>query len=62
LKQAGGMFTIEDFQIVNGCQTSNVIFDQRAKLDDAMMVALRLIFSKDEDVIESIIFATNQQT
>jgi hypothetical protein len=25
-------FTIEDFQIVSGCPTSNVIFDQRDKL------------------------------
>jgi hypothetical protein len=37
LKQASSTFTIEDFQIVNGCQTSNVIFDQRAKLDDSIM-------------------------
>jgi AIPR protein len=62
LKQAGSNFTIEDFQIVNGCQTSNVIFDQRDKLDNTMMIPLRLIASKDEDVIESIVFATNQQT
>jgi len=62
LKHAGSNFTIEDFQIVNGCQTSNVIFDQRAQLDDSVMVPLRLIGTKDEDVIESIVFATNQQT
>jgi len=62
LKQAGSTFTIEDFQIVNGCQTSNVIFDQRDKLVDAMMIPLRLIATKDDDVIESIVFATNQQT
>jgi hypothetical protein len=62
LKQAGSNFTIEDFQIVNGCQTSNVVFDQRDKLDDSMMVPLRLIWSTDDDVIESIVFATNQQT
>jgi hypothetical protein len=62
LKQAGSKFTIEDFQIVNGCQTSNVIFDQRDKLGDAMMIPLRLIATKNDDVIESIVFATNQQT
>jgi hypothetical protein len=62
LKQAASKFTIEDFQIVNGCQTSNVIFDQRNKLKDEMMIPLRLIATKDEDVIESIVFATNQQT
>jgi hypothetical protein len=62
LKQAGSNFTIEDFQIVNGCQTSNVIFDQRKVLDDTMMIPLRLIWTKDEDVIEAVVFATNQQT
>src|SRR5262249_46269886 len=28
-KQVGDTFTLENFQIVNGCQTSNVLFDQR---------------------------------
>lgn len=62
LKQAGSNFTIEDFQIVNGCQTSNVVFDQKDQLDDSVMVPLRLIATKNDDVIESIVFATNQQT
>jgi hypothetical protein len=62
LKQAGSNFTIENYQVVNGCQTSNVIFDQRDKLGDSIMVPLRLIATKDDDVIESIVFATNQQT
>jgi AIPR protein len=60
--QTGSNFTIEDFQIVNGCQTSNVIFDERKILDDSMMIPLRLIWTTDDDVIESVVFATNQQT
>lgn len=55
-------FHIEDFQIVNGCQTSHVLYDQRAKLDDSVQVPLRLIWTQDEDVIEDIIRATNKQT
>jgi AIPR protein len=62
IKQVGSDFTVEDFQIVNGCQTSHVIFDQRDKLDPAVMVPLRLIGTKDEDVIQSIVLATNRQT
>jgi hypothetical protein len=62
LKQTGSNFVIEGFQIVNGCQTSNVIFDQRDKLTDDMMIPLRLIVTSDDDVTESIILATNQQT
>lgn len=54
-------FHIGDFQIVNGCQTSNVLFDHRDHLD-GVMVPLRLISSDDEEVIQSIVTATNQQT
>lgn len=62
LKQSGSNITLTDFQIVNGCQTSNVIFDQREHLTDVMMIPLRLIATKDEDVKESITFGTNSQT
>jgi hypothetical protein len=62
LKQSGKTFTIEDFQVVNGCQTSNVIFDQRATLDDTVHIPLRLIWTNDDNVIDSIVTGTNQQT
>lgn len=62
IKQANNKFIIEDFQIVNGCQTSNVIFDQRDHLDNSVCVPLRLIETRDESVIEAIIRATNSQT
>lgn len=57
-------FTIEDFQIVNGCQTSHVLFEAAAEnaLSDSIMVPLRLIVTQDEDVINDIIRATNRQT
>ncbi len=63
LTQFGNIFTIENFQIVNGCQTSNVLFDQRAKLkDSAIHVPLRLIWTNDDNVIDSVVTGTNQQT
>lgn len=62
LTQLGSKFRIEDFQIVNGCQTSHVIFDQRAGDLDSVSIPLRLISTQDEDVIESITRATNRQT
>ena len=58
----GSRFVIEDFQMVNGCQTSHVLFDNQTELDDSVMVPLRLIATQDEDVIEDIIDATNKQT
>ena len=62
MRHAGSRFTIEDFQIVNGCQTSHAIFIAKGNLDETVTIPLRLIATEDEQVIESIIRATNRQT
>jgi hypothetical protein len=62
IRPTGNRFYIEDFQIVNGCQTSHVLADQKAHTDESVMIPLRLIGTQDEDVIRSIIHATNRQT
>lgn len=62
LRPTGDRFYIEDFQIVNGCQTSHVLFNEQSNLDDKVMVPLRVISTQDENVINSIIKATNRQT
>ena len=58
----GSKFTITDYQIVNGCQTSNVLFEQRDVIDESVFVPLRLIETRNEGVMDSIIEATNSQT
>jgi len=62
LRQTGTKFTIQDFQVVNGCQTCNVLWLKRDGLDEGVLVPLRLIATTDEDVIVDIIRATNSQT
>lgn len=62
LRATGNKFLIEDYSIVNGCQTSHVLFDQRLKIDDSVMIPVRLIGTQDEDIINAIIRATNRQT
>jgi hypothetical protein len=62
LQTTGDKFNMEDFQIVNGCQTSHVLFDQRAQLNDSVKIPLRLICTQDETLIKDIIRATNRQT
>ena len=62
LQQIGSRFTITDFQIVNGCQTSHVVFDRRGLDLDLVFIPLRLIVTQDDDVKESITRATNRQT
>ncbi|MFE2218913.1 AIPR family protein [Streptomyces canus] len=53
---------ITDYQIVNGCQTSHVLFDQQEHLTDHVQVPLKIVATQDEDVVNSIITATNRQT
>jgi hypothetical protein len=64
IKPVGSKFTISDYQIVNGCQTSNVLFEQREHIgsDDDVFVPLRLIETNNENVMDAIIQATNSQT
>src|SRR5712664_1966038 len=62
MTHTGSKFVIEDFQIMNGCQTSHVLFDHASDLDESVLVPLRLIWTQEEDVIEDIIHATNKQT
>lgn len=60
INRVGNNFRIEDFQVVNGCQTSNVIFHNRDNID-GVFVPFRLIGTKSEDFIFSIISGTNKQ-
>lgn len=62
VRQTGTRFVIQDFQVVNGCQTCNVLWSQQEQLDSSVLVPLRLISTDDEDVIVDIIRATNRQT
>ncbi|HZU31820.1 MAG TPA: AIPR family protein [Candidatus Angelobacter sp.] len=59
---SGDDFTVEDYQIVNGCQTSHVLYDHRDLLDDTVSIPVRLISTRDEEVTKAIIKATNWQT
>lgn len=60
IDRTGDRFRIEDYQIVNGCQTSNIIFNNRDKAD-GVNIPFRLIGTKDDEFISSIIAGTNRQ-
>jgi hypothetical protein len=62
LVSTGTRLSITDFQIVNGCQTSHVLFDNISLLTEKVMVPVRIISTNDEGVIKSIVRATNRQT
>lgn len=62
ISKTGDTFTIEDFQIVNGCQTSHVLFNNSSALTGPVQIPVKLIVSQDSDVKNKIIKATNRQT
>lgn len=58
----GKKFTLGDYQIVNGCQTSHIIFSNQGLLLDETAVPVKLIEVEDRDIINDIVRATNRQT
>lgn len=55
-------FTLTDYQIVNGCQTSHVLYYNKERVNDKLQIPIKLIETLDEDTVNSIIKATNRQT
>lgn len=55
-------FLVEDYQIVNGCQTSFVLHECREFISQRTMIPIRLIATRDENIKNAIIKATNRQT
>lgn len=62
LRSTGNKFVVTDYQIVNGCQTSHVLFDTKETLDPDTQVPLKVISTDNEEIISAIITATNRQT
>lgn len=59
----GSRITLFDYQIVNGCQTSHVLYQKRNVTGvDNLCLLVKLIASTDRDVRNSIIFGANSQT
>ena len=60
---SGNNFILENFQIVNGCQTSNKLYEFR-KLDGIkdLLIPIKLIITNDEVLKNQITIATNNQT
>lgn len=60
---AGDSFTITNYQVVNGCQTSHVLYENR-NVDgiDRLNIPLKIIITDDADIKSQITRATNNQT
>lgn len=62
IKVTGDMIQLFDYQIVNGCQTSYVLFDNAERLTENSYIVLKIIEVSDEKISDRIIFTTNRQT
>lgn len=58
----GTTLHISNFQIVNGCQTSHVLYEHRDSLTADIMVTLKVVETTDEDVFSELVRATNSQS
>ena len=60
---AGNRFTLRDYQIVNGCQTSNILHEcQNIDGISNVSVPIKIIVTESEDIKTEITLATNSQT
>ncbi len=62
LSVTGDNFNLTGFQIVNGCQTSHVLFNNQTRISDNIYIPIKLIVSPEDVLKNQITKATNRQT
>lgn len=62
LTNIGNKFNLTDYQVVNGCQTSHVLFNNKSFITQDLQVPIKIIETDNEDTVNQIIKATNRQT
>ena len=55
------VYELSDFQVVNGCQTSNEIFNCK-EYASKIFVPIKIIYTTNADIINHIVKATNRQS
>ncbi len=59
----GDCFSITNYQIVNGCQTSHILYQNRELADiNNVYIPIRIIATNDDEIKNEITTATNNQT
>lgn len=62
LRVTGNRFILSGYQIVNGCQTSHVLYECRNDFEpSSVFLPVKLISTQDEKIVGNIIRATNSQ-
>ena len=59
----GNILILENYQIVNGCQTSNVLFECKDIPEiEKVLIPLKVVITKKEELRDEIILTTNSQS
>lgn len=62
-KGRGNTFILNNYQIINGCQTSNILYMNRdLEGIENLFIPVKLIITEDEDIRDKIIVSSNNQT
>lgn len=62
IKVTGDNLELFDYQIVNGCQSSYVMFGNKEAINDISYVVVKVIEVSDEVISNRVIYTTNRQT
>lgn len=62
IKRTADTFVISNFQVVNGCQTAHVLFNNRERVRENVYVPVKIVVTSDRQTINDVIKATNRQT
>jgi hypothetical protein len=63
MKPVGDKISLFDYQIVNGCQTSYVLYENKNRIGETLYVPIKIIcLNRDSEIKNNIIKANNRQT
>lgn len=62
MEVTGDIIDIFDYQIVNGCQTSNILYANKEYIKNDSYILAKIIEAKNENLLDRIIYTTNRQT
>lgn len=62
LSKMQGKYTIKNFYVVNGCQTTNVLSENLSDISEDMWISVKFVITQNDEIIKSIVKATNNQT
>jgi hypothetical protein len=62
LRVTGDKLYMRAYQVVNGGQTSHVLFNEQDEIDESVWIPIRVVGTDDDELTTAVITATNSQT